>query len=382
MQSLGGEARAKALTDEQKTEIAKKAAAARWNYPRATHEDRPLKIGDMEIPCAVLEGGIRVLSERAITKALGGKRGGSHWLRMKENPDGAKLPVYLSANNLRDYIDNELATALQPVVYLPKQGGKAFGMRAEMLPKICNVFLKARDAGALRGRQKGLARQADILMRGLAEVGIIALVDEATGYQTDRAKLALAEILEKFIAKELRGWTSTFPLEFYQHIFRLKGWPFDPSSMKRPGVIGHYTNDIVYKRLAPSVLKTLRDKNPKIDGRRKHKLFQWLTGDIGDPKLRAHLESVTTLMRVSNTWDEFYGLLKKAYRTFELAYAAVLIIVDVENSKYKETKAFLEEPILPGQLEETLDDYTQDEGLRVANLYDYNVHIFIKELTF
>jgi len=76
------------------------------------------------------------------------------------------------------------------------------------------------------------------------------------------------------------------------------------------------------------------------------------------------------------------GLLKKAYRTFELAYEAVLIIVNDENNKYKETKAFLDEPILPGQLEETPDDYTQDEGLRVANLYDYDVHIFIKELTF
>ena len=317
IQSMGGKARAEALSDEQRKEIAVKAAAARWSFPKATHEDRPIKIGDIEIPCAVLEGGVRVISERAVTKALGGKRGGAHWRRMKENPDGAKLPVYLSANNLNQFIDNDLKAALNRVLYRPKTGGIAYGLKAELLPKICNVFLKARDAQALRGRQALFAVQADILIRGLAEVGIIALVDEATGYQKDRAKAALAEILEKFVAKELQGWTRTFPIEFYENIFRLQNWPFNPKSVKRPSVIGHYTNNIIYKRLAPGVLKELRGKNPIVDGRRKHKLFQWLTGDVGHPKLKSHIDGVLALMRVSDTWDEFTKLVKKAYPIIE-----------------------------------------------------------------
>lgn len=317
IQSMGGKARAESLAPDKRREIAVLAAKARWNLPRATHEDRPILIGDIEIPCAVLEGGVRVLSERAVTKALGGKRGGSHWRRLKENPDGAKLPVYLSANNLKPFVDNTLDTAPERIVYLTKTGGKAYGVRAELLPKICTIFLKARDANALVGRQKALAIQADILIRGFAEVGIIALVDEATGFQKDRAREALALILEKFIAKELRAWTKTFPLEFYENIFRLKGWPFDPTSVKRPSVIGHYTNNIIYKRLAPGVLDELRKKNPIIDGRRKHKLFQWLTGDIGDPKLRSHIDGVLALMRVSDSWDEFKRLLKKAFPMYE-----------------------------------------------------------------
>jgi len=325
IQSMGGKARDKALSDEQKSEIAKKAAAARWGLPKATHEDRPIKIGDIEIPCAVLEGGIRVISERAVTKALGGKRGGSHWRRMKENPDGAKLPVYLSANNLKPFIDSDLMMALNRLDYRTKNGAAAYGLRAELLPKICNVFLKARDASALRGRQSDIATQADILIRGLAEVGIIALVDEATGYQKDRAKEALAEILEKFVAKELQGWTRTFPLEFYEHIFRLQNWPFNPNSVRRPSVIGHYTNNIIYKRLAPGVLGELRQKNPVIDGRRKHKMFQWLTGEVGHPKLKSHIDGVLALMRVSDTWEEFTRLVRKAYPIIETTELGIQI---------------------------------------------------------
>ena len=319
-QSLGGTKRAEILTPEKRKEIAIKGGRARWDFPRAIYEDRPLMIGGHEIPCAVLEGDIRVLSERAVTKALGGKRGGAHWLRMKEHEEGgAELPVYLSANNLIPFIDKDLMMALKPIIYLSKAGGaKTYGLRAELLPKICNVFLKARDVeGGLHWRQRHLAKQAEILMRGLAEVGIIALVDEASGRQVDRARDALAKILEEFVAKELRAWTRTFPLEFYSQIFRLKKWPFDPSKVKRPSVIGHYTNDFVYRRLAPGVLDELRKKNPVIDGRRRHKLFQWLTGDVGDPKLRAHIEGVVRLMRGSATWAEFNAYLAKFYPIIE-----------------------------------------------------------------
>ena len=62
IQSLGGTARAKKLSKEDRSSIAKAAAQARWDkgkpLPQATHEGF-LQIG-AEIPCAVLEGGTRV----------------------------------------------------------------------------------------------------------------------------------------------------------------------------------------------------------------------------------------------------------------------------------------------------------------------------------
>jgi len=314
IQSMGGKARAVALSDEQRAEIAKKAAAARWSLPKATHEG-DLKLGDAVIHAAVLEDGRRVLTQSDVMRALGRAR----QAKGRAYYDGdVNLPAFLTAKNLKPFIPADLYVTSSQVEFRPLKGVVAFGYPADLLPKVCDVFLKARDAGnVLKPNQMHIAKQADVLMRALAHVGIIALVDEATGHQYDRAKNALAEILEKFIAKELQGWTKTFPMEFYEHIFRLQHWPFNPKSVKRPSVIGHYTNNIIYKRLAPNVLKELRQKNPIVDGRRKHKLFQWLTGDVGHPKLKSHIDGVLALMRVSDTWDEFTKLVKKAYPIIE-----------------------------------------------------------------
>lgn len=274
-----------------------------------------LTLGKLSIPCAVLEDGTRVLSERGVTKSLGGKRGGAHWRRKKAEGGGANLPVYLSAANLTPFIDKELQAALSaPIIYKAPSGLQANGVPAEMIPRICEVLLRARDKGALHQTQSHLAVNADMIMRGLAHVGIIALVDEATGYQEVRDRHALEKILEAWIAKELLPWTKRFPDEFYQRMFELKGWAYDPASVRRPKLIGLYTNDIVYERLETGVLDELRQVNPKDErGNRRSKHHQWLTPDIGHPKLRDHLNGVIALMRASANWDNFKRMLNRAY---------------------------------------------------------------------
>lgn len=275
-----------------------------------------LEIGELTIPCAVLEDGTRVLSERGVTKALGAKRGGSHWERKRDDNGGADLPVYLSASNFKPFIDNELAAALsEPILYTPPHGGPpAHGVRADLLPYICNVILAARDAGELHTSQEHIAKHAEILMRGLAHVGIIALVDEATGYQDYRSRKALEKILDEYIAEEYRAWSKTFPDSFYRQMFRLKGWDYRPSTLEKPGVVGHYTNDIVYERLAPGVLGELRRLNPSDkEGNRPTKHHQWLSEEVGHPKLREHLAAVIALMRTSSNWEEFQHRLRLAF---------------------------------------------------------------------
>ncbi len=274
--------------------------------------DRPLVVGNVEIECYVLEDETRVLSRGGFQAALG-----RHRTSKRHQPDdGVNLPAFLAAGNLAPFVSKDLVTASTPVAFkAPARGPVAYGYPATVLPQVCEVYLKARDAGALLPSQRHIADRAEILIRGLATVGVIALVDEATGYQEIRAKKALAEILEKFIAKELRPWTRTFPPEFYSEIFRLKGWP-GPDGVKRPSVIGHYTNDIVYDRLAPGVLDELKRLNPPIaPGRRKHKNFQWLTGDVGHPKLKEHLIGVMALMRASpdRGWTNFKRILARSY---------------------------------------------------------------------
>ena len=188
----------------------------------------------------------------------------------------------------------------------------AYGFPATILADICDAVLKARTAGKLNQQQEALADRCEILLRGFAKVGIIALVDEATGYQKIREQRALATILEKFIAKELQPWTKTFPYEFYGQIFRLKKWS-GPHGVKKPSVIGHYTNDFVYTRLAPGVLEELRRLNPKLpSGYRRNKFFQWFTPELGHPKLKEHLAAVIALMKASANWDQFKRNLERA----------------------------------------------------------------------
>ena len=274
--------------------------------PKATHAGN-LKIGDMVLPCAVLEDGTRLLTQEGFLKAIG--RSGKP---AKGRGSGVeKLAPFLDLNNLKPYVDSELESSTYPIVFQPASGSRAYGYKAELLPKVCEVYLKARDDETLLQSQLKFAAACDILMRGLAHVGIIALVDEATGYQIDRARDALEKILEAFISDELRKWVKTFPDEYYEEIIRLKKWGF-PNSVKRPGVLGKYTIDIVYKRLAPGILTELEIKNPKIQGYRRSKHHSWLTADIGHPRLREHLSAVIALMKSSTTWDQFMRSLNRA----------------------------------------------------------------------
>lgn len=274
-----------------------------------------LRIADQVISCAVLEDGTRVLSERETSKALGSKRGGSHWKRAKELSPSEYKPPFLSAANLSPYISGTLAvTVSKPIKYRSKSGGGGTnGIDARLLPDICDVYLNARRDGALTKSQEHIAAQAEILMAGLAHVGIVALVDEATGYQAVRKRGELERILEEYISKELLPWAKRFPDEFYQEMFRLKGWEYDPKSVKRPSIVGKMTNEIVYERMPKGVLDELKKRNPSTNGKRKHKHHQYLTEEIGDSHLEHQISADIALMRASRNWDEFKRLLDRAY---------------------------------------------------------------------
>jgi P63C domain len=311
----GGHARAEALPPETRKEIAKKAARARWDDPVATHIGE-LKIGDLILPCAVLPDGTRVISQGGIATAFGPVTGGWQMRKRASDEDVGDLPPFLVAASLKDHISNDLRTMVSsPRRYRDPRGGPIrLGLEASLLPKVCEVWLRARDAEDLTKIQRPVAERADVLMRGLAHTGIIALIDEATGYQRDRATDALAKILEAFIAKELQPYVTTFPSGYYEEMFRLRGLEYPTGSVKRPQYFGMLTNDIVYKRLAPGVLEELKRVTPKLEsGRHKDKLFQRLTNNIGYPKLREHLGSIVAIMRLSNGWHDFMDKLERLH---------------------------------------------------------------------
>lgn len=305
--SKGGKARARNLTAEERSTIAREAALKRWgdDMPRATHSGI-LEIGNAEIPCYVLENGERILSTRGVMASL--KRS---W-RGRKYP-GTELPVFLEAKNLKPFISSEMSPVLEIVEFRTDVGTKSEGFRAEILPSVCEVYLRARDAGALKAGQGTVATQCEILVRGLSQIGIIALVDEATGYQDVRDRQALQAILDKYLTDEWAAWTKTFPDEYYKELFRLRGMPYPSVGKNKPSYIGHLTNNVVYSRLAPGVKKSLQEKNPRLpSGSRARKHHQHLTRDFGHPELTDHLQKVIFLMKACDTWEDFEKRLDRA----------------------------------------------------------------------
>lgn len=313
--SAGGLARAERLTPEQRKEIAQRASVARWrkDIPLAPYVGN-LKIGEKEIPCAVLEDGTRLISSAGFLLALGRPWRGKY--RRTETPN------FLAANNLKQYFNKELLDVLDPIEYRTNSGAVSSAFKAQLLRLVCNVYLKARREGKLRGNQEAIAVAAEIILDALAEVGIAALIDEATGYQDFRDRYALSKILERYLMTEgFRKWERMFQLDYYREMFRLKGWKLDPKSTTRPWAVAQITKNIVYRRIQPGILKKLEELNPRTatktgSKRRARKHHQFFTGEVGVPELREHLSNVTFLMRSCRTWDEFISRIDVARPAF------------------------------------------------------------------
>jgi hypothetical protein len=182
-----------------------------------------------------------------------------------------------------------------------------------MVPEICEVWLQARDAKSLSPSQLIIAQAADHLMRGLAKIGIIALVDEATGYQAEREKDELQILLSKYLAEEHLKWVKTFPNEFFSQIYRLRGWR-GPIGTARSPEVGKIINKYVYERLPKGILEELQTRNPSDfeTKRRKFKHHQFLTEELGHPELRTHLQQIIYLMRACHSWYQFKQLFEQA----------------------------------------------------------------------
>jgi len=312
--SAGGVARAKSLSPDKRREIAQKGVQARRALaaaPKATHgsADHPLVIGGTEMACYVLEDGRRVLSQRSLQAGVGFSRSGGK--------GGARRIVqFLQA--LRDKgleIDDLIERADRPILFKSTTGVSVVGYEATILADICDAVLEARNKGYLLASQEHIAHQCEVLVRGFARVGIISLVDEATGYERDREKNALAKILESFVAKELQPYMKTFPSEYYEELFRLRGLDYPPENPRfRPQYFGLLTNDIVYERLAPGLLNELKKQSTK-DEKKAH-LHRRLTQEIGHPKLREHLASIVTAMKLSTNYGDFISKLNRLHPRF------------------------------------------------------------------
>ncbi len=317
----GGEARSAKLSLERKREIGRIAASARWDadLPRASH-DGPLPIGDAVLVAAVLPNGKRLLSQGTVLQAIGRSRTPKAGTGGFTTVD--QLPFFLQAEVLKPFISEELMMSTTPILFRLRNGQRTVGYDAMLLPMICEVYLKFRDrlnediagddedlrsvAFKYMKRYRHIIEACDRLTRGLARRGIIALVDDATGYRGDQLKEDVLRVIAKYMSPALLHWTQKFKPEFFQELYKIHGWEYKPGNLKHPQYTGTFITKYIYEPLPPGVLEEMKTRLPKNEkGNRRAKLWQTLSEETGIPHLDRQLGDVILLMRLSENKEEF-----------------------------------------------------------------------------
>lgn len=334
--SKGGEARMGKLSKAEKSELAKKGARARWSKAgmivagenesyqaikfEETHNqisDLPiarwpgiLQIGGVEVPCYVLHDGRRVITRTAATAVLTDGKGGGN------------LESYLVVEGLKGYVSegfrDQMIEFNVPGTSAPNT--RTRGISAETFVEICQAYVAAFEGGALQTeRQKAIAIKAAMFLAACAKVGLIAMIDEATGYQYERPVDALQFKLRLFLAEEMRKWEKTFPDQLWEQFGRLTKWK--GSIHSRPKYWGQLVMQLIYEYLDPDVAQWLRDNAPRpMHGKNYH---QWLNDQYGLKKLIEHIWKVVgiastcaDLSELKHKMEELYG--RKPGFQFEL----------------------------------------------------------------
>lgn len=315
------------MTGSERKALATKAAHARWKrqkLPEATHEGA-WKLGKVSIECCVLEDGKRVFSERGLSVGLTHVRSGGEFKKRKGLVESGKpeLPVFMS-DKIAAMLPAKTRNALGKPLHFRSGGGlPRRGIEAEHLADICEAFLEARDNGLLRSEPElRKAAAAEKILRGLAKLGAVALIDEVTGYQYERDRGELQRLLEKYVSEEFRPWSRKFPAEFYRVIFQLKGIKM-ADVKRRPQWMGHITNNLIYDRMLPNLRASLAELNPTDEkGNRSHRHHQHLTPETGSPHLDEQIRTIITLGKASiarnDSWNVFMGVVDKVSPKKEL----------------------------------------------------------------
>jgi len=104
-------------------------------------------------------------------------------------------------------------------------------------------------------------------------------------------------------AKSLVRYSSGFPQDYLKHLCRLNGVELRPD-MRLPLYFGKPTNDLVYRRIEPGLVRALKNRRAE-RGKPHNKLYQWTSEDIGYPALMVHLGTVVGLMKIHMDCEKF-----------------------------------------------------------------------------
>jgi hypothetical protein len=278
---------------------------------RATHKGF-MHISGIDLECYVLEDGRRVFNKKGMAKAIGLKsEGGNAFLKA------------MGRKGLGSEIDQKLYEKIEnPIYFNYLRSDPWHAYEADVLVEVCKSIKRAKDAGRLTNTQEELYHHANALLNAFGKIGVVALIDEATGYQKERSPDALRLLVQQYLEDEKREWQKEFPDEYYNLLNNIYG--SGNTAIRKSGAIvlnkpqhfANFTRSYIYQPLENgSVLEELDKLNPYIDskGTRKDRFHQHLSKDYGIEKLRIQVREVITLLKVSDTVEDFKKLFKKRF---------------------------------------------------------------------
>jgi hypothetical protein len=199
-----------------------------------------------------------------------------------------------------------------------------------LLPMVCEVYLKFRDdlnakiGSSDRATQNSarsslkqydhIIKACDVLTRGLARRGIIALVDDATGYRADQIKEDVLRVIAEYMSPRLLDITKRFQPVFFEEVYRLHGWDYKPGNIHHPQYVGKFITKYIYEPLPPGVLEEMKERLPKNEnGNRRSQLWRTLSIDTGIPHLDKQINEVMLMMRLADSKDHFVHMFERAF---------------------------------------------------------------------
>lgn len=326
----GGAARAAKLTKEERSEIARKGAMARKaKVLSAEAEDKDpvthigeLKLGDFTVQCFVTQSGERLIASRKMQEILRVVEDDPEDQPGVQRP-GTRFHRFLTRKFFNSLISKEDLQELFVTIRRTYKGRVINGYRGHALTRFCELMMQAKEKDLLSTqRQRIVAEQAKVLYNSFAKIGLVALIDEATGYQQIRDPSALRLLVQQYIAAEKREWDKQFPDSYYDGLNRMYNSKRLTTTSKgtviqnRPQHFAMFTRTYVYEPLENgAVLEELDRINPKINakGTRRARFHQHLTQGYGIEKLKRQVLAVETLIDVSDNIGQFKRLYLKKF---------------------------------------------------------------------
>ncbi len=276
---------------------------------KATHAGT-IRIGDVELPCYVLNNGTRVVSQKEMLSALALSRGGAGAGK------GDRLATFVAGSKIKPFVSEDLAKGIHSAIQFRiagVAGRPSFAYEATVLADLCTAIINARMEGRLQKQQEHIARSAARLQGAFAKLGIIATIDEATGYQQERAPDALQSLLRTFIDEKPSRWEKRFDDDFYARLYRLT--KLTKRGRNHPRYFGILTRKFFWERFAglPGAMRELERVNPaNAAGNRSNRYHQHLTRGHGIDAFTAHKIRVETILDLAQTVEQARLLLEMA----------------------------------------------------------------------